>query len=230
MRSKIHCGLFLIFKKCVEKSIFWQAPCYCVSYGVREYWLLKLLCCALHCVYLSLSELALNFCSSYHFLFVRNYSEKELTAHCRRYLANCSKHWECCTLHSTRQGRSCSGQFEKAGRKPVSLWLRSLRCDPVIKEMWCPSGGCVPMRNRKPSSGRLPTLPAEVGSSGGRRCAETLPRLSSPGILAGTLLSSNIWERRRGEKSNPKPKHPPTLQVEKYDGLAAERVVTVRSL
>lgn len=55
------------------------------------------------------------------------------------------------------------------------------------------------MRNRKPSSGgrlpALPALPAEVGRSGGRRCADTPTNLFSPGILAGAFLGSNIWKR-----------------------------------
>lgn len=93
------------------------------------------------------------------------------------------------------------------------------------------------MRNRKPSSGCLLALPAEVGSLGGRRCADTLLRLFSPGILAGTLIGSNIWKRRGGERNPtqsqnapPRPLKKATLQVEKYDGLAAERVVTFRSV
>lgn len=114
----------------------------------------------------------------------------------------------------------------------MSLSHTSLRCAQVIKEMCCPLGGCVPRRNRKQLGGCLPCLPAEVGGCGGRRCADTPPSRCSPGILAG-------WERR-GKETQPKAKTPPSplkknnkptlLQVGQYDGLAAERVVTFRSV
>lgn len=86
------------------------------------------------------------------------------------------------------------------------------------------------MRNRKPSGGCLPACLRRFHGSGGRRCAGAEPLLSGH-------LGSHIW---KGEgKSKPKPTLQPlpkgkkkatNLQVEEYDGLAAERAVTVGSV
>lgn len=114
------------------------------------------------------------------------------------FLATSRQLWKGCgvlTVHAGVAPVRVGAQQSPLGR-PVSLWRPSPRCDKVIKETWCPAGGCVPMRNRKPS-GCLPAcLPAEVSRL---RRAQVCRR------RAASLRASWQPHLEGGAKSKPKP-------------------------
>lgn len=143
-----------------------------------------------------------------------NYIGRDLTAHCspgdsQQALGGLR------ALHGTQQSGGCRGSvsLKEVVGKPVSLWQTSLRCDRLIKEMWCPSGGCVPMRNRKPSSSCLPACLQRLVAPAGAGVPTRRRASSLQASWQAALFSSNIWKRRGrgGEETQPKAKTPPSL-------------------
>lgn len=132
------------------------------------------------------------------------------------FLATSRQLWKGCgvlTVHAGVAPVRVGAQQSPLGR-PVSLWRPSPRCDKVIKETWCPAGGCVPMRNRKPS-GCLPAcLPACGGFTAPAGAGVQAPSRFSPGILAAT---SGIGGEIQAEAN------PPTLTKRKKKKQQASR-------
>lgn len=131
------------------------------------------------------------------------------------FLATSRRLWKGCAVRTAHAGVApvrVGAQQSPLGR-PVSLWRPSQRCDEVIKETWCPAGGCVPMRNRKPSGGCLPAcLPAEVSrlrrAQVCRRRAASLraswqPHLEGGGKIQAEANPPTLTKRKK--KSNKPP-------------------------